>query len=295
MTTSNTTTIGLLGFGEVGQTFADSLSRRSDAVLKAFDIQFANRDSGPARAIGERVAVDSSRDPADLASGCKLLISAVTASEDLAATESILDGIDRGCFVLDVNSVSPGTRLRCSELVESAGGRYVEAAIMSAIAPHGIASPVLLGGPHARQFVSTAAALGFARATVFSDEIGPASATKMCRSVIIKGLEALFAESLVAARHYRVADAVLASLDDLMASEDVRTLADYMIRRSIKHGIRRAEEMQQVSRTVSDAGCEPAMSDACAKRQAWAAQFPEALREDSLSGLLDTLRSNMQC
>ena len=48
--------------------------------------------------------------------------------------------------------------------------------------------------------------------SVFSDEIGRASAAKMCRSVIVKGMEALLGESLLAARHYGVESAVLESL-----------------------------------------------------------------------------------
>ena len=46
-------------------------------------------------------------------------------------------------------------------------------------------------------------------ASVFSDRVGSASAAKMCRSVIVKGMEALLGESLLAARRYGVEGAVL--------------------------------------------------------------------------------------
>jgi 3-hydroxyisobutyrate dehydrogenase-like beta-hydroxyacid dehydrogenase len=94
-----------------------------------------------------------------------------------------------------------------SQIVEAAGGRYIESAIMSPINPKRAASPMLLGGPHAAEFLSVARQLGFTAATVFSDQIGGASAAKMCRSVIIKGMEALLGESLLAARRYGVEDA----------------------------------------------------------------------------------------
>ena len=52
------------------------------------------------------------------------------------------------------------------------------------------------------------------RPRVIGDKVGDASAIKMIRSVMIKGLEALTAECLLAARRAGVADAVLASLQN---------------------------------------------------------------------------------
>ena len=144
---------------------------------------------------------------------------------------------------------------------------------MSPIAPRRIASPMLLGGPHTPAFLDAAQALGFTGAQRYASEIGEASATKMCRSVIIKGLEALLVESLVTARHYGVEEAVLASLRDLLPGADWPKLAHYMISRAVQHGARRAEEMREAARTVEAAGLDPAMSTACVRVQDWASAF----------------------
>src|SRR2546429_5318848 len=117
-----------------------------------------------------------------------------------------------------------------------------------------------LGGPHARAFLPLAQSLGFAGANVYSDAIGAASAAKMCRSVIIKGMEALLAESLLTARRHGVEDAVLASLQDLFPVRDWRALARYMISRSPQHGRRRAEGMREAAKTVAEAGFRPPVS-----------------------------------
>ena len=50
-------------------------------------------------------------------------------------------------------------------------------------------------------------------ATAASDQIGVPSAIKMCRSIFIKGMEALAVESLLAARRYGAEQAVIDSLD----------------------------------------------------------------------------------
>ena len=130
--------------------------------------------------------------------------------------------------------------------------------------------------------------LGF-YAKLASREIGIASATKMCRSVMIKGIEALLMESMLSARHYGVDKDVLASLSDLLPVGDWEKLARYMISRSIEHGARRAEEMREVAKTVTEAGIEPWMSNAAVERQTWAADHKPALANEALSALLDAV------
>jgi 3-hydroxyisobutyrate dehydrogenase-like beta-hydroxyacid dehydrogenase len=286
-------TVGLLGFGEVGQVLADDLSAVGGIQLRAYDTQFGH-DSVPHRALHARKQIEPAASASDLPRGCDVIISAVTAAEDVAATRAISYGLAAGTYVLDLNSVAPGNRRSCAAIVDDAGGCYVEAAVMAPIAPRRSRSPILLGGPHAAAFQVQARALGFSNARVFSSEIGPASATKMCRSVIVKGIEALVTESLLAARHYAVDEAVLESLGDLMAGRDWRAYAHYLVGRSIEHGARRAEEMLEVASTVSAAGIEPLMSAACATRQAWAARFPRALEQGEIGPMLDAMRDEIR-
>ncbi len=285
--------VGLLGFGEVGQTLAANLGAGTNVRLCAFDRLFGIANSAPERAMASASTIERCPDAKSLARESDLVICAVTASEDRNATADAARGLAAGTFFLDVNSVSPESRLACKELIEEVGGRYVEAAIMTSIGPRGIESPMLLGGEHAEAFLEAASRLGFTGASLFSPDIGPASATKMCRSVLVKGLEALFTESLLAARHYGVEGPVLASLDDLLAETDWSARAQYMISRSLQHGVRRAEEMQQVAATVADAGLDPWMSKATLRRQNWAAQFTEALGRAELEDLLDAIRSKL--
>ena len=119
---------------------------------------------------------------------------------------------------------------------------------MSPIAPKRLASP--RAGWAARTRADAwplLQSLGFRGAAVYSATIGAASAAKMCRSVIVKGMEALLAESLLTARRHGVEDAVLASLQDLLPGADWRRLARYMIARSLQHGRRRAAEMREAA------------------------------------------------
>lgn len=283
-----TSRIALIGFGEVGRILAEDLSATA-AALSAFDVKFVDPKSGPsasAQATGIWAALSAS----EAVAGCNVVISAVTAAQTLAAARSVCSAIVRDAIFLDLNSASPGVKREAAEAIHRAGGRYVEAAVMSPVPPKRIATPMLLGGPHAEAFVGEARALGFSSAEFFSAEIGKASAAKMCRSVMVKGIEALLSESLLAARSYGVEDTVLKSLNDLFPGPDWTSLARYMISRTLEHGTRRAEEMREVAHTIAEAGLEPHMSSAAAERQAWAPQFASALSKQDLDDMLDAMR-----
>ena len=280
----------LLGFGEVGQALAIDMGA-CGIRANAWDVLFAVPDSPPRRAaIVQRVHVGATAQEA--VAGADLVISAVTAGQDVAAARSAASHLKRNAYFLDVNSVSPAVKVEASQIVGAASGRYIEAAIMSPIHPKRAAAPMLLGGPHAAEFLPIARRLGFTGASVFSNRIGKASAAKMCRSVIVKGMEALLGESLLAARHYGVEDAVLDSLTSVFARDDWHAHARYLISRSLIHGRRRAEEMREVARTIVEAGFEPRMSSACAVWQDWASVHHAASAHEDLADLLDAVTSD---
>lgn len=286
-------TICLLGYGEVGQALAADLAALPGVALRAWDLLFADAASAPARAAAGMDAVTACTGPPEAVRDAGLVISAVTAAEDLAAAESVLPALAPGTWYLDLNSVSPGTKRQVAARVDEGGGRYVEAAVMAPINPDRTAVPILLGGPHAGEFMAVAAELGFSGASVCSDRIGKASATKMCRSVIIKGMESLLTESMLAARHYGVEKDVLASLGNLLDTDDWEALARYMLSRSLEHGARRAEEMREAARTVREAGVEPSMSQASVVCQERSTAWARALGRKDLAGMLDAMRSEL--
>jgi 3-hydroxyisobutyrate dehydrogenase-like beta-hydroxyacid dehydrogenase len=281
--------IALIGLGEVGRTLAGDLAGHD---LTAWDVKFADPDSEPSRN-AQALGVTPAGSAMAAVAGAELVISAVTAANDLVAAEAVAPGIATGAFFLDLNSASPGQKQASAAAIDRAGGRYVEAAVMSPIHPKRIASPMLLGGPHAAAFTELASPLGFDRVEVFAAEVGKASATKMCRSVVIKGVEALLTESMLAARAYGVEDRVLATLSNLLPADDWEKLAGYMIGRALEHGERRAEEMREAARTVAETGIEPLMATATAARQDFSARFPEALSGGSVAGMIDAIRSAM--
>jgi 3-hydroxyisobutyrate dehydrogenase-like beta-hydroxyacid dehydrogenase len=265
--------VALIGYGEVGRILAEDLRARGTSVA-AFDVKFA--DAGSAmRGHAQQHDVGLADSHAAAVHDAELVISAVTASQAVAVARECAAGLARGAFFLDFNSASPGAKIEAARVINAAGGRYVEGAVMTSVPPHRISVPLLLGGPDAAALEPTLNALGFA-AKVHSAELGVASATKMCRSVVIKGLEAMVIEAFTTARHYGVEGAVLASLKETFPGIDWEKQGAYLFQRVIEHGRRRSEEVREVAVTVREAGLEPWSADGSAERQAWMADLADA-------------------
>lgn len=267
--------VGLIGYGEVGRILAEDL-RGAGLTVCAHDRKQADpAQAAPLLAHAQAHGVTWCSDPAQVAAQADLLISAVTASQTEAVAQAAAAGMRAGGFFLDFNSASPAAKQRAGACIDASGAHYVEAAVMTSVPPYRIRVPMLLGGPWAQTLAPQLNALGFA-ARVASDRLGVASATKMCRSVMIKGLEAMVIESLSAARHYGVEDALIASLYETFPGLDWEKQASYFFQRVIEHGRRRSEEVREVAVTVADAGLTPWSAQGTAERQAWVADLADA-------------------
>lgn len=261
--------ITLFGFGEVGRIFATSLQNHGLNVT-AWDLKFApgNEPAQHARASAHPIVAAESA--ASACAHAELIISAVTASNTLAVAQEAAQHIAPGCFFLDLNSASPDTKQQAALAIEAAGGHYVEAGVMTSVPPYGIRVPMLLGGERAADLANTLEAWGM-DVTVVSSALGIASATKMSRSIMIKGLEALMIESLTNARHYGVEEAMLDTLQETFPGVNWREQAAYFFMRVAQHGKRRAEEMRESANTVREAGFEPFMAAGIAQKHQWVA------------------------
>lgn len=267
--------IGVVGYGEVGKIFAAGLKPRVAAVA-AWDLKFAQAGSaaaeqGHARAAGIRACASMRA----LCEGSDLVISAVTASNTLVVAQEAANFLRPGAVFLDLNSASPGTKQAAAAAVEARGAHYVEAGVMTSVPPYGIRVPMLLGGPRAAALAQLLAGWEL-DARAVSERIGVASAIKMSRSVMIKGLEALVIESYATARAYGVEDHVLPTLQETFPQIDWAKQGAYFFSRVVQHGQRRAEEMREAANTVREAGFAPLMTAAIADKQQWMADQARA-------------------
>ncbi len=259
--------VALIGFGEAGGILGHDLSARG-LVVATYDILFDERHARGAMLEKARSSkVRAAENLADAARDAHLLISAVTASSAYEVARDAARQLLTGQTFLDINSVSPGTKQKMAEHFAKSQAHFVEAAVMAALPPQRLKVPMLLGGEHAASLAARLNSIGL-NASVASDRVGVASAVKMCRSVVIKGLEAIATESMLAARRYGAEGAVLQSLAATFPEMGwQQKLPDYLISRVAEHGKRRAAEMREAAQTLRDVGIDPLMAEATAERQ----------------------------
>lgn len=265
-TATVTPAVGLIGFSEVGQAFAAGLSA-AGATVRASDLR---ADDPELIASADRLGVTLTGHAAEAGRDADIVISAVTAGAALPVAAAAAGWLRPGQVYLDVNSNGPVDKQACAAAIAPSGAAFVEAAIMSPVAPHGHRVPMLLAGPEAAATAELLNSL-WLNATVAGEAFGAASAAKMCRSIVMKGIEAIVVESMLAARAWDVDDLVLASLAETYPGIEWPARAGYLFTRVMGHGRRRAEELREAAEVVREAGHAGTMAAAIADLQDWAA------------------------
>ncbi|HEY1244890.1 MAG TPA: DUF1932 domain-containing protein [Hyphomicrobiaceae bacterium] len=261
------TRLAFIGFGEVGQTFARGLSGKDGVQVAAYDLLLddAHKRGGMiarAEALGVRVAADA----ADAAREARVVISAVTAAAAGEVARAAAGYLRPGQLFFDVNSASPNTKRTAAGHVSACGADYVEGAVMAAVAGPGVKVHILAGGKAAPVAAEVLNPLGM-NLTPVATEIGRASATKLSRSIVIKGLEAILVQCAAAARAWDVEADVIASLERTYPGIDWPQQAEYAAERVGRHGLRRAQEMREAAEMVADLGLDPVLARAIADVQ----------------------------
>jgi 3-hydroxyisobutyrate dehydrogenase-like beta-hydroxyacid dehydrogenase len=262
--------VALVGFGEAGETFARAPGWRGETW--GWDV-LPERRAAMASA-----GVRTGDDPAAALTDRAFVLSLVTADQALPAARDYAPLLPEGALWCDMNSVAPQTKREAAAAIEAAGGRYVDVAVMAPV-EKGLAVPLLISGPHAIAAQPLLASLGFSNIHIVGEEIGRASAIKMIRSVMVKGLEALSSECAAAAEAAGVFDEVMASLD---ASEKAAPWAEkiaYNRERMATHGARRAAEMEESAKTLQGLGVEPVMTRGTVRLQRDAAETNKSKRD----------------
>ena len=261
-------TIGFIGFGEAGAAFARGLSDKAALPLRAFDLKTGLGEKSRQQKLQDyaRAQVQGMESASACAGGAQLLFSLVTADQAVKAAARAAEGIGRGCYYFDGNSCAPETKREAARMIEAAGGRYVDMAIMGPVHPAGHKTPVLLAGKWSDDALAILQGLGM-QARLAGGGVGAAAAIKLIRSVMFKGMEALVAECFLSAQKAGVTGEVLASLEKSYPGFGWESRAGYMLERMQKHGIRRAAEMREAALCVQQLGLDSAMSAASAQWQ----------------------------
>lgn len=259
--------IAFIGFGEAAMAFAEHWGAEKSADIRAFDIKTGDPATAQAKqADYARHGVQGMATLAEATAEADVVISVVTADQALAAAEAAAATLKPGTLYCDFNSVAPQTKAAAASIIERAGERYVDVAVMAPVHPARLSVPLLVSGPHAIAACSNLSDLGF-RPRHIEGPVGRASTIKMLRSVMVKGIEALTTECFLAAHAAGVIDEVAGSLGKSWPGVDWAAKADYNLERMMVHGLRRAAEMEEVAATLAGLGIDNAMTRSTVLKQ----------------------------
>lgn len=247
--------IAIIGFGEAGHMFGKHLARQAD--VHAYDLK--QSDDIKAKAASAGVAFHAEISTA--IEGAKWVLSLVTAEQAPIAAREAGQYLSADQYFLEMNSIAPETKRANASICKN----LVDIAIMAPVYPKQSEVPLLLSHAEGEAISNALSSLGLNIRCVGS-EIGRAAAIKMCRSVMIKGMEALTLECFQTAEFYDVEEEIKSSLHGSfpgMGWDEDRV--DYWFERVSSHGIRRAEEMREVAKTVRDAKVNSKMSQTVAE------------------------------
>ncbi|KAA9008340.1 NAD(P)-dependent oxidoreductase [Histidinibacterium aquaticum] len=285
--------LAFVGFGEAATAFLDGWGDLRPRQVTAVDIKAGDPATAPEMtARFDRCEVDGHAEPGSALGGVEVVFSVVTADQALAAAEAAAPVLSPGTLWLDCNSCAPETKRAAADVIEGAGGRYVDVAVMSPVHPKRHHVPLLLAGPRAAEAEAVLARLDM-RPRIAGENVGEASAIKMIRSVMIKGMEALSAECFLAARRAGVDAAVLASLEASDPELTWPSRGAYNLERMMVHGVRRAAEMREVEKTVAALGLGGGMSAATADWQARIGTLGAEAGEDDLLDRVDRILAKL--
>jgi len=287
--------VAMIGLGEAGGLFAKGLIASAMFDVAGYDALL--KDPSTAPAVRAKISSIGIAECSSLEQACReaeVVFSAVTAAAAREVAAEASRYLKSGQFFFDINSVSPSAKRSSAQAIELSGAAYVEGAVMAPVGPSGIAVEILVAGTRARELAALLTPAGM-NLEVVADAIGKASAIKMCRSSMIKGIEALVVESFVTARAYGIENAIVDSLNRSFPGTDWEMRGAYMTSRVLKHGRRRAAELREVATTVAEAGVAAHMAPAAAQVQDWVAdrvaEMPElqAATDHDWRSILDLL------
>jgi 3-hydroxyisobutyrate dehydrogenase-like beta-hydroxyacid dehydrogenase len=236
----------VLGLGEGGSYLAQALAAAKSAPnLLAYDAAIASPEAAALREKASTLGLDLHEDIGEWVGAVDFVFSLVPGSAAVAAARTLRPVMRPGAVFVDLNSITAAMVHEIAAIFDGSGIELVDGAVLGNFRAGGRV-PVLLAGARA-EAVRDLLAGEMLRPECIAGQPGDASAIKMLRSVLMKGLEALFVESLVAAEVQGLRPAFMQAFGDL----DERSFGTTMEVQTVTHLVHAARRLGEIERVQS--------------------------------------------
>ena len=197
-------TIAIISPGDMGSGIGKVLVQEGYQVLTCLEGR-----STLTKELAQKAGFQDTTNLATLLSQADCLISIVPPESALSVAQGIagqIQSANPGLLYVDCNAIAPQTTIKIGKIIDGAGGRYVDGGIIGSPPERRGLTRVYLSGPDTSELLELHGQnIDFRN---LGDEIGAASALKMCYASQTKGTTALWLHTLITAQSLGVLDAL---------------------------------------------------------------------------------------
>lgn len=245
--------LGLLGFGEAAARLAMDFSQAGFKDITAYSRSGAKAQPGdPVYQRAEAAGVKLAKSVGTLAKKSDIIIALTPGKAAVPALKKILKYLRPDHLYVDASSNSAHNMEQAAALIGNTA-RFVDASVMGPVDIMGLKVPFVASGPHAAEFYDRMTPHGMV-ITVVGNNPGDASAMKLIRSVLMKGLAMLLLETMEAAQRRNILDAVIEDSSVTFNDIPFQKIIKRYIGGTAVHCERRIHEMKECLELLQDMG-----------------------------------------
>lgn len=187
-------TIGILSPGDMGHAVGQVLRSHGLRVITCLQGR-----SEHTKTLAEQAQIEAVSTYQALVQEADLIMSILVPAQAITAAHHVAQALletRADLLYADCNAIAPQTVIQIGQLITEAGGRFVDASIIGPPPRKTGSTRFYASGPHGEAFAELNQ-FGL-DVRVMGDQIGQASAIKMCYAALTKGLSALSLELLTA-------------------------------------------------------------------------------------------------
>ena len=274
------TKIGILHPGEMG------ISVAASAINNGYRVYWASENrSDKTRLRAEKYGLIESDSIIELCHTCEIIFCICPPNAAETVANSVIEHGFNG-YYLDANAISPQRSIKIARMMETAGTHFVDGGVIGGPAWKPKETWLYLSGKYAN-VIADCFMKGPLETKIIGDEIGKASALKMCYAAYSKGTIALLAAVLATAESLDVREELYQQWDtnDPNFSEDVNR----RVRRATAKAWRFEGEMHEIASTFQEAGLPSGFQEAAAEMFSRMANFKDSTETPRLEDVLNAL------
>ena len=243
-------TVAILSPGDMGSNVGHALRENGLEVITCL-----TERSARTRELSEIAGILDVPDFAEMVDRADVVLSVLVPERSVDVARQVAAVIEKSGKPLpfaDCNPVAPAIAQQMAEIIDSAGGKYIDGGIIGSPPGRGEPPRFYASGPH-EEIMGQLDGRGIS-VPMMGGEVGRASAIKMCYASLSKGAAALNASALISAMNLGIYDEFIAEMESsqqavLRNMQGVNGLG--------AKAFRWIDEMEQISATFGAAGATP--------------------------------------